>query len=111
VPSEGVRDAPSYEVTPRASKGALGIWRALDGAGLWAGIDRSIKAGPSPACKRVSGGVYMSQHLSFLGAGKAAGGHARVRTLLGKSDRSGSQGGLRKRGLWWKLNGHVPRKR
>ena len=54
MPSDGVRDAPSYEVTPRASKGALGIWRALDGPGLWAGIDRSIKDGPSPACKRVS---------------------------------------------------------
>ncbi len=42
----------------------------------------------------------MSQHLSFLGYGKAEGGHAKVRTGLGKSDRPGSQGGLRKRGLW-----------
>ena len=89
-PSDAVRDAPSYEVTPRASKGALGIWRALDGPGLWAGIDRSIKDGPSPACKLESGGVYVSQHLSFLGSGKAAGGQARVRTGLGKSDRPGS---------------------
>jgi len=47
--------------------------------------------------------------VSFLGYGKAAGGQARVRTTLGycsqgerrKSDRVGSQGGLRKRGLWW----------
>ena len=42
----------------------------------------------------------MSQHLSLLIYGKAAGGQARVRTTFGKSDRVGSQGGLRKRGLW-----------
>ena len=54
MPSDGVRDAPSYEATPRTSKGALGIWRALDGPGLWAGIDRAIKDGPNPACKRMS---------------------------------------------------------
>jgi hypothetical protein len=40
----------------------------------------------------------MNQHLSFIDNGKAAGGKARVRTGLGKSDRPGSQGGLRKRG-------------
>jgi hypothetical protein len=40
----------------------------------------------------------MNQHLSFIDSGKAAGGKARVRTGLGKSDRPGSQGGLRKRG-------------
>ena len=90
MPSDEVRDAASYEVTPRAGKGALGIWRALGGPGRRAGINRAIKDGPSPACKPVSGGVYVSQHLSFLGAGKTAGGHARVRTGLGKSDRPGS---------------------
>ena len=42
----------------------------------------------------------MRQHVSFPGSGKAAGGHARVRTGLGKSDRPGSKGGLRKRGPW-----------
>ena len=41
----------------------------------------------------------MSQHLSFPVFGKAAGGQAKVRTGLGKSDRPGSQGGLWKRGL------------
>jgi hypothetical protein len=40
----------------------------------------------------------MNQHLSFIDSGKAAGGKARARTGLGKSDRPGSQGGLRKRG-------------
>ena len=40
----------------------------------------------------------MSQNLSFLGYGKAAGGYAKVRTGLGKSDRPGSQGGFGKRG-------------
>ena len=62
-PSDEVRDAPSYEVTPRASKGPLGTWRALGGPGLRAGIDRTIKDGPSPACKLESGGVYVGQHL------------------------------------------------
>jgi hypothetical protein len=37
----------------------------------------------------------MSQHLNLLAYGKAAGGQARVRTTFGKSDRVGSQGGLR----------------
>jgi hypothetical protein len=32
-------------------------------------------------------------------------------TTFGKSDRVGSQGGLRKRGLWRRLNGHEKRKR
>jgi hypothetical protein len=53
----------------------------------------------------------MRQHLSFLRFGKAAGGFARVRTTLGKTDRVGSQGGLRKRELWFGLLGHIPRKR
>jgi hypothetical protein len=90
VPSDEVRDAPSCEVTPGTSKGALGTWRVLTDPGRRAGINRVIKDGPSPACKLVSGGVYASQHLSFLGGGKAAGGDARVRTGLGKSDRPGS---------------------
>jgi|GEM_PF-5610503 len=45
----------------------------------------------------------MSQHLNLLAYGKAAGGQVRVRTTFGycsqgerrKSDRVGSQGGLR----------------
>src|SRR5712691_653841 len=36
---------------------------------------------------------------------------AKVRTGLGKSHRPGSQGGIRKRGLWRRLNGHGKRKR
>jgi hypothetical protein len=53
------------------------------------------------ACKPWSIGVNMSLHLSLIDSGKAAGGQAKVRTTLGKSDRVGSQGGLRKRELWW----------
>jgi hypothetical protein len=56
-------------------------------------------------------GVYVCQHLSFTAFGKACGGKAKVRTESGKPRRSGSQGGLRKRGLWKRLNGHVKRKR
>jgi hypothetical protein len=37
MPSDEVRDATSYEVTPGASKGALGTWRAWPGPGLRAG--------------------------------------------------------------------------
>jgi len=40
----------------------------------------AIRLRPSPACKPRLRGVYMSQHLSFLSHGKAAGGKARVRT-------------------------------
>ncbi len=49
--SDGVRDALSRVVTPRASKGALDTWRALAGPGLCAGITVAIKDGPRPACK------------------------------------------------------------
>ncbi len=89
MPSDEARDATLREVTPRAGKGALGTWRALAGPGLRAGIPATIKDGPSPACKPWSRGVYVSQRLSFLGYGKAAGGHARVRTGLVKTDRQG----------------------
>ena len=40
-----------------------------------------------------------SQCLSFIYSGKAHEGKAKLRTGLGKSDRPGSQGGLRKREL------------
>ena len=63
------------------------------------GQNRSL--GPRLACKPWSIGVNMSLHLSLIDSGKAAGGQAKVRTTLGKSDRVGSQGGLRKRELWW----------
>ncbi len=111
MPSDGVQDAASYEGTPGASKGALGTWRALGQSRTPSRSSWTMKVGPSPACKPQSRGVYVCQHLSLLGDGKAAGGHARARTGLGKSDRPGSQGGLRKRGLWCRLNGHIPRKR
>ena len=39
----------------------------------------------------------MCQHLNLLVTGKTYGGNARARTGLGKTDRPGSQGGLRKR--------------
>ena len=51
---------------------------------------RSSAAGPRPVCKPPLRGVDMRQHLSFLSFGKAAGGFARVKTTLGKTDRVGS---------------------
>jgi len=44
-------------------------------------------------------GVYVRPHLSLTSGGKARGGKAKVKTGLGKSDRPGLQGGLRKRDL------------
>ena len=96
--SDVMLDVTPQEVTPAAGKGTLGAWRALTSPGRRVGIDND---GPSPACKPKSIGVYMSRHLSFIDSGKAAGGQAKVRTTLGKSDCVGSQGGLRKRELWW----------
>ena len=43
-------------------------------------------------------GVYVSLHLSLLAHRQVADLQAKVRTGLGKTDRPGSQGGLRKRG-------------
>ena len=53
----------------------------------------------------------MCQRLSHALFGKAAHGQAKVGTGLGQSHRPGFQGGLQKRELWERLNGHVPRKR
>jgi len=46
--------------------------------------------------------VHMGRHLSFTSHGKAVRAQATVRTGLGKSDRPGSQGGLKKREIGWK---------
>ncbi len=62
MPSDGVRDTASYEVTPGASKGALGTWWALGQSRTPSRSNWTMKAGPSPACKPLPGGVYMSQH-------------------------------------------------
>ena len=43
----------------------------------------------------------MSQHLSFPHYGNPTEEKARAKTTFGKSNRVGSQGGLRKRELWW----------
>ncbi len=60
-------------------------------------------------------GVYVSRHLSLSLCRKACIRKtiwgAETRTGLGKSDCPGSQGGLWKRELWQRLNGHVTRKR
>jgi hypothetical protein len=60
-------------------------------------------------------GVYVSRHLSLGLYRKACiqkmTCRAETRTGLGKSDCPGSQGGLRKRELWQRLNGHVTWKR
>jgi hypothetical protein len=50
--------------------------------------------------------VYGSQPLSFVALGKPAEGKAKVRTGFGKSDRPGSQGGLRKRGQGSRTEAH-----
>ncbi len=65
--------------------------------------------------KLYDSGVYVSRHLSLslyrkVCIRKTIWG-AETRTGLGKSDCPGSQGSLRKRELWQRLNGHVKWKR
>jgi len=98
--SDVMLDITLQEVTPAAGKGTLGTWRARTGRGHSAGTEPVIK-GLGLHVNQWSIGENMSLHLSFIDPGKAAGVHAKVRTVLGKSDRAGSQGGLRKRELWW----------
>ena len=99
TPFDEMLDISPLRVTPEAGKGALGTWRFRDRPRLRAGSTGTLNLRTSPACKPSTGGVNMSQHLSSTVSGKAAGGQAKVRTGLGKSDRPGSQGGLWKRGL------------
>ena len=99
--SDVMRDVTLQQVTPGAGEGALGTWRVLTDPGHRARDNRVIKYGPRPTCKPWLAGVDMSQHLSLASCGKAVGVKAKVRTGFGKPDRPGSQGGLRKRELWW----------
>jgi hypothetical protein len=64
-------------------------------------MNQTIKYGSSLTGKPLEVGVYMGWHLSFTSNGKAVRGQATVRTGLGKSDRPGSQGGLKKREIRW----------
>ncbi len=65
--------------------------------------------------KLYDNGVYVSWHLNLRLYRKACIRKmiwgTETRTGLGKSDCPGSQGGLRKRELWQRLNGHVTWKR
>ncbi len=90
VPSDVVHDTTPQEVTPTCGQRSSGHLAGLGRPRTLSRVNRAIKYGPSPACKPQSRGVYMSQHLSFTGYGKAAGGYAKVRTGFGKSDRPGS---------------------
>jgi hypothetical protein len=91
MPSDEMLDISPPPIIPTAGKGALGTWRFPERAQTqsW-GLPVPSRSGTRPACKPDVGGVYMSQHLSFPAFGKAAGGQAKVRTGLGKSDRPGS---------------------
>ena len=77
-------------VTPKLGKGALGTWRSRGGAWTQCQEKPTPEAGTSPIGKPTVAGVYVGQHLSLAAVGKAAGGKAKVRTGLGKSDRPGS---------------------
>ncbi len=72
MPSDVMPDVTPHRVTPAAGKGALGTWRAQ----AWPRTlcrGRSAIHEPRPVRKPPSRGVHMCQHLSHLGAGKAAG--------------------------------------
>jgi len=88
--SDVMQDVTPQEVTPVCGRRGSGHLVGLGRFRTLSRISRAIKLGSSPACKPQSRGVYMSQRLSFLDYGKAAGGQARVRTTFGKSDRVGS---------------------
>jgi hypothetical protein len=107
--AEVMGDITLGQVTPGPGKGALDTWRSRIGVGHRAGRTNGTGRG----CKPVGSGVDASQRLSFLPTGKAPQVycHAKIRTGLGRPDRPGSQGGLRKRGPWERLNGHEKRKR
>ena len=87
MPFEVVQDTTLKQVTLATGKGALGTWRSPDG-------QRRVSEEPSskdePEGKPRPGGVYASQRLSLSGIGKTSRGKAKVRTGLGKSDRTGS---------------------
>ena len=53
---------------------------------------------PVLKCRGRAGMIKLASYLQEVEAWVAY----RVRTGLGRSDRPGSQGGLRNRGLWWK---------
>jgi hypothetical protein len=95
MPSDVVRDATPPGVTPRGGQrgsGHLVVWSSQPVSGM------SLVARPRPACKRMSGGVDMRQHLSFLGVGKAAGG------LPGPEPHSGNPTVRDRRGAYGNVN-------
>lgn len=73
------------------------MWRALVSPGHRARVNYTIKFGPRLTGKPMEREVDMGQHLSFTSFGKAVRVHATVRIGLGKADRPGSRGGLKKR--------------
>jgi len=81
-------DISPPEVTPEAGEGALG--GSGTGPDTALGQPGPLNTGTRLARKPTIGGEYMSQHLNLTMLGKAAGGQAKVRTGLGKSDRPGS---------------------
>jgi hypothetical protein len=61
--------------------------------------------------KPVSHGVYAGERLSLCGTGKAVEGQSWSPTGLASATVRDDKGAVRKRELWSRLNGHVPRKR
>ncbi len=96
MPSDVMPDVTPHRVTPAAGKGALGTWRAR-------ARPRTLCRGrgaihePRPVRKPPSRGVHMCQHLSLLGAGKAAGGQPGSEPDSGNPtvrDRRGASGNV-----------------
>ena len=103
TPFEAALDAVLVRVTPEPGKGALGTWRSYyrDGFRTLRRKMAVLLKQDELARKLTRQGADVCQHLSLTGVGKARGGKAKVRTGLGKTDRPGSQGGLRNRGPRW----------
>ena len=96
--SDVTLDVTARWVTPTACKGALGTWRSPRWGPDFEPGHHHREARTKSGDKPHSSGVYVSLHLSLLENGQVPDLQAKVRTGLGKSDRPGSQGGLRKRG-------------
>ena len=114
MPSEGVLDTSLSWVTPSSGKGALGKWRAPYRQHR---LDSEPGCGDHLAGRRAGGitrylrGVYERAFKPReIGEGPLGTGCC-CQPDSGNPTVRDERGGLRKRGLWWKLNGHVPRKR
>src|SRR5215475_3686266 len=96
TPADVVPEITTSEVTPGLCKGTLGTWPLQEYPDMLGRRTMERLWKQTRAYRGVCGSALK---LRAHWEGDRRG--AKVRTGLGKSHRPGSQGGLRKRGLWW----------